>query len=65
MTVKEMRCVYSAILNAKEIIEQLGSEDYPFTEIEDDDFSAMFYKLNRMCIKISQKINAAEKAANK
>lgn len=59
MTVKEMQCVHSAIWHAKEIIEQLGCQDYPYTEFYDEDFKKMFYALNKMDILILEKIDLA------
>lgn len=65
MTVKELNCIYSSVWNAKEIIENLACENYPYTEFEDKQMRKMFYDLNRMCITINRKIKAAEKAATK
>ena len=60
MTVKELNCIISAIRNAKETIEQLACENYPYTAFEDN-FGAMYYQLNDMCIAIHKKIVEAEK----
>ena len=60
MTVKEMKCIYNAIWHAKEIIEELACEDFPYTSFEDG-FGEMYYRLNDMCIEITKKIDEAEK----
>ena len=65
MTVKEMECVFSAIWHAKETIENLACENYPYTEFVDSDFCKMFYTLNEMNIAISKKIEVAKAAQNR
>lgn len=63
MTIKEMECVYSAIWHAKELINHLCCEDYPYSDFEDEDFCEMYYELNRMNMDITEKINAAREAS--
>ena len=65
MTVKEMKCALEVIRSAKNAIQQLDCENYPYARFEDDDFCCMFYQLNDMCIAIGKKIDAAEAAATK
>lgn len=64
MTIKELKSIRSAIRHAKQLIQELACEDYPFTEFEDKDLSDMFYELNDMCVAFTAKIEAAEAAAN-
>lgn len=62
MTIKELKCLHSAIWHVKELIEELDCEDYPFTEFQDPDLCKMFYELNDMSIAITKKIDEAEAA---
>lgn len=61
MNEKALRTIYNCISNAKDAIEMLACENYPFTEFMDADLGEMFYQLNSMCIAVTRKIEALKK----
>lgn len=56
MTVKELKQIRNALWNARDTVELLGTENYPFTGFEDEEIRDIFYNLNDMAITISNKI---------
>ena len=54
---KKLKAVYVALLNARDTIEILFCENYPYTDFEDEDLCKMFYELNNMAIEIRNKID--------
>lgn len=60
MTKKELTVIQHCIRNAKESIEELACENYPFTDFYDKELADMFLELNNMCITITRKIEALE-----
>ena len=65
MTIKELECVASAIRHTKEVIAQLGCENYPFSQFDDEDIGEMFYSLNDMVMAIDGKIDVLERKKKK
>lgn len=61
MTQKELTVILRNIRNARDTIEELANENYPYTEFCDKDLSDMHLKLNIMCTKICDKIDKLEK----
>lgn len=60
MDEKRLEAIYGAVRHAKETVEVLACENFPYTNFEDDDLRKMFYDLNDMCILLSQKIRDLE-----
>lgn len=60
MTKKQLVVIQRNIRNAKETIEELACENYPFTEFCDPDLEKMFYDLNIMCITLGNKIDSID-----
>lgn len=61
MTKKELIVIHDAIDHAKAVIEALACENYPYTDFYSVDLREMFYDLNTMCLKLSEKIEEAAK----
>lgn len=60
MDIKSLTVIRTAIWSAKDIIEELACEDYPYTPFEDEDLSDIFYQLNSMGIALTEKMELME-----
>lgn len=60
MTIKELKQIRNAVWHARETVELLATENFPFTDIEDAEIRDIFYNLNEMSITISNKIDILE-----
>lgn len=60
MDIKSLTVIRAAIWSAKDIIEELACEDYPYTPFKDEDLSDIFYQLNSMGIALTEKIKSME-----
>lgn len=60
MTIKELKQIRNSLYNARDTVEILGTENYPFTNFEDKEIRDIFYNLNEMAITISNKIHVLE-----
>ena len=59
MTERELYAIYYALLNAKTCIEKLGNENYPYEPFKLEEIGNMFYKVNDLCIEVSNMIEKA------
>lgn len=58
MTKKELTVIRNTLIHAKDVIQDLACEDYPWTPFADPELGDMFYKLNDMCITVHRKMEA-------
>ena len=59
MTKKELNVILHGVRHARNNIDVLGFENYPYGMTEDKDIQKMYYELNDMCILLSAKIKRA------
>ena len=59
MTKKELRVIRDSISLAQSAIESLACENDPYTAFDAKYLSDMYYALNDMCLKLSEKITEA------
>lgn len=57
---KSLIVIQNCVRNAKNTIEHLACDNYPYTEFYDSELREMFYSLNDFCIKLSNKIDELE-----
>lgn len=57
MTIKELKQIRNSLYNARDTVEILATENYPFTDFEDEEIRDIFYNLNEMAITITNKID--------
>lgn len=62
MDKKSLEVIQNAIWHVKDTISTLACEDYPVTPFVDDDLREMYYGLNDMSIKLTEKIKALEES---
>lgn len=60
MYIRKLKTILAALRHARETIELLATEKFPYTDFEDDEIRAMFYELNNMAIVMSNKIDVLE-----
>lgn len=56
MTKKELRAILNCLRAAKDTVETFGTKNYPYTDFEDREIREMYYRLNDMCITISDRL---------
>ena len=56
MEIRKLETILSVLRSARETIELLSTENFPFTDFEDPELGEIFYKLNNMAITIANKI---------
>ena len=61
MYIRKLKTILAALRNARETIELLATENFPYTDFEDEEIRKMFYELNNMAIAMSNKIDVLEK----
>ena len=61
MYIRKLRTILSALYHARETVEMLETENFPYTDFEDEELRAIFYELNRMAITVTNKIHVSEK----
>lgn len=59
MTKKELTVILNGVRHARNSIDVLGFENYPYGMAEDEDIRKMYYELNDMCILLVKKIKKA------
>lgn len=64
MDIKTLRAILSCVHNAKDVIERLTMENWPYEKAEDAEIYAMFYQLNSMALTLYAKIEKLEAANN-
>ena len=60
MYIRKLKTILAALRHARETIELLANENFPYTDFEDDEIRLMFYELNNMAIVMSNKIDDLE-----
>ena len=58
MTKNELDVIWKTLTHAKEVIQDLACENYPWTPFEEPELHDMFYRLNEMCITVNRKMEA-------
>ena len=61
MEIRKLKTILAALRNARVTIEILATENFPYTDFEDEEIREMFYDLNNMAIVMSNKIDALER----
>ena len=56
MSIKHLEVIQSAIRNARNSIEILSCENYPYTDFFDEELEKMFVDLSKMSILLTKKI---------
>ena len=57
MEIRKLKTILAALRNARDTIEMLATENFPYTDFEDEEIGKMFYELNKMAITMSNKID--------
>jgi hypothetical protein len=55
MTAKQLQVIHEVLWAAKETIQLLACDDYPYGEFKDEELCKMYFTLNEMCIKVTNK----------
>ena len=63
MNEKALVVILDALRHARDTVEVLACENYPYTDFYDDRFKEIFYDLNDMNIKVSKIIDDQKKEA--
>lgn len=63
MNKKELTVILNSVRHARNNIDVLGFENYPYGMTKDKDIQKMYYELNDMCILLSTKIKGASSKA--
>ena len=61
MDIKSLTVIRTAIRSARDIIEELACEDYPYTPFEDKDLRDIFYQLNSVEMALTEKMESMER----
>lgn len=56
MEIRKLEAILTVLRSARETVELLAAENFPFTDFEDPELGKIFYKLNDMSITIANKI---------
>ena len=56
MEIRKLEAILTVLRSARETVELLAAENFPFTDFEDPELGEIFYKLNDMSITIANKI---------
>lgn len=56
MEIRKLEAIFTVLRSARETVELLAAENFPFTDFEDPELGEIFYKLNDMSITIANKI---------
>ena len=56
MSIKHLEVIQNAIRNARNALEILTCENYPYTDFPDEEFEKMFADLSKMSLLITKKI---------
>ena len=59
MTKKELTVILNGVRHARNSIDVLGFENYPYGMTKDEDIRKMYYALNDKCILLNEKIKEA------
>lgn len=61
MNEKALVVILDALRHARDTVEALACENYPYTDFYDDRFEEIFYDLNDMNIKVTKIIDEQKK----
>lgn len=56
MEIRKLEAILTVLRSARETVELLAAENFPFTDFEDPVFGEIFYNLNDMSITIANEI---------
>lgn len=56
MEIKKLEAILTVLRSARDTVEILAAENFPFTDFEDPELGEIFYKLDGMAITIANKI---------